>query len=475
MPFVCLGQLIRVNDPHENATWVYNYDRGGNITSKVKYAYTTGALGTAVETIPYAYSDSNWKDKLTAYNGTAITYDAIGNPLNDGMWTYEWQAGRQLKRMSRDGQALTFKYDHNGMRIQKELEHDWYPETTNYTYHGKLLTHMEVEYYDFDEVKHTDKLHFFYDAENLAAFVQYNNNVYEYVHNLHRDVVGLLDSTGTLVVEYRYDAWGRMVDVAGSLSDTLGKLNPIRYRGNIYDEETELYYIQDRYFAPERMRFLNKDNAELEIAAGVLSANPFAYCKNDPVKFIDTNGEFINMLAGAIAGGIVGAISAALSGDNILAGMATGATTGAIAGFAVDVAVATGGIGGIAIAAAGGAFANGLNYAATELINDRPIDGGVLAIEATTGAISNLFTFGLSGGSLKRVPGKIWDNMKKSWVETVYAGTTRRVAGRVVRKTAKAVLRRKAANIAAEVGMSTVVAVGAVVGSKWKQRILLPQ
>ena len=39
-----LGQLIRVNDPHENATWVYNYDRGGNILSKVRYAYTIGAL-----------------------------------------------------------------------------------------------------------------------------------------------------------------------------------------------------------------------------------------------------------------------------------------------------------------------------------------------------------------------------------------------------------------------------------------------
>ncbi len=48
-----LGQLIRVNDPHENATWVYNYDRGGNITSKVKYAYTTGTLGTAQQTVPY--------------------------------------------------------------------------------------------------------------------------------------------------------------------------------------------------------------------------------------------------------------------------------------------------------------------------------------------------------------------------------------------------------------------------------------
>ena len=61
-----LGQLIRVNDPHENATWVYNYDRGGNILSKVKYAYTTGTVGTALETIPYVYGDSNWKDKLTS-------------------------------------------------------------------------------------------------------------------------------------------------------------------------------------------------------------------------------------------------------------------------------------------------------------------------------------------------------------------------------------------------------------------------
>ena len=43
-----LGQLTRVNDPHENATWLYNYDRGGNILSKVKHAFTTNAdPGTA--------------------------------------------------------------------------------------------------------------------------------------------------------------------------------------------------------------------------------------------------------------------------------------------------------------------------------------------------------------------------------------------------------------------------------------------
>ena len=103
----------------------YAYDTRGNITSKAQYAYvTTSTLGAPVDTISYTYGDSNWKDKLTGYDGQTITYDAIGNPTNDGMWTYAWQAGRQLTRMSREGQQLTYKYDHNGMRIQKILEHD---------------------------------------------------------------------------------------------------------------------------------------------------------------------------------------------------------------------------------------------------------------------------------------------------------------------------------------------------------------
>ena len=100
-----LGQLIRVNDPNDptagegGTTWLYNYDRGGNILSKSYYSYTTGTPGVAHDTILYSYTDSNWKDKLTAYDGQTITYDAIGNPLNDGRRRYEWQAGRQLKKV----------------------------------------------------------------------------------------------------------------------------------------------------------------------------------------------------------------------------------------------------------------------------------------------------------------------------------------------------------------------------------------
>ena len=74
------------------------YDKGGNISSKKAYAYTTGTISTdPVDTITYKYSDSNWKDLLTSYNGQTITYDEVGNPLQyrDGM-NFTWKNGRSL-------------------------------------------------------------------------------------------------------------------------------------------------------------------------------------------------------------------------------------------------------------------------------------------------------------------------------------------------------------------------------------------
>ncbi len=103
-------------------TWIYAYDRGGNILSKTAYEFTTGTVGTTVRTYLYGYTDTNWKDKLTSFDNSTITYDAIGNPLNDGTWTYVWQAGRQLKSMSKvDGNdtiAVEFEYDHAGLRTK---------------------------------------------------------------------------------------------------------------------------------------------------------------------------------------------------------------------------------------------------------------------------------------------------------------------------------------------------------------------
>lgn len=89
-----LGQLTRVNDPYDTTagtsgtTWKYAYDQGGNIQSKTAHAFTTGTVGFVVKTDSFIYGDANWKDKLTAFNGTTITYDEIGNPTSDDTWNY---------------------------------------------------------------------------------------------------------------------------------------------------------------------------------------------------------------------------------------------------------------------------------------------------------------------------------------------------------------------------------------------------
>ena len=219
---------------------------------------------------------------MTARGQYPLTYDAIGNLKSYGGWTFEWEAGRQLKRQTQNATVVTYDYDHNGMRVRKTVANtSGYVYTTyNYTWHGDQLAHM---------TKGTDELHFFYDAQGRPAKVDYNGTMYTYVHNLQGDVAGILDSTGVLVVEYKYDAWGRATYASDQLpiSNWLGVLNPFRYRGYIYDSETGMYYLRSRYYNPEIGRFLNEDGA---IIPGLLSTNLFAYCSNNPLSRVDTSG-----------------------------------------------------------------------------------------------------------------------------------------------------------------------------------------
>ena len=269
-----LGQLIQVNDHSDTrsgengTTWKYTYDLGGNILKKERFAYadTTNPL----ETVTYTYGDANWRDKLTAVNGSTIRYDAIGNPLNDGTWTYTWQNGRQLQKMQKAGVTAEFVYNADGLRVQKTVN----GVATKYTLHGKNVVHM---------TSGTDELHVFYDAQNRPAVVVYNGTAYAYVKSLQGDVVAILDENGNAVVSYGYDAWGAPLWCTGELAETLGKVQPFRYRGYVFDEETGLYYLRSRYYNPGWGRFVNADGA-------IIQKNLFAYCSNGPIVGYDPSG-----------------------------------------------------------------------------------------------------------------------------------------------------------------------------------------
>ena len=129
-------------------TYNYTYDTAGNLlTVSQKKGNTTTLLQT------YTYGDAQWHDLLTAVNGQAITYDASGNPLSYGGWSFGWQNGRQLKTASKtsDGktETLEYSYDADGIRTSKTYTVETFTQlpdyTVTFTADGATVKTMTVE------------------------------------------------------------------------------------------------------------------------------------------------------------------------------------------------------------------------------------------------------------------------------------------------------------------------------------------
>lgn len=280
-----LDQLIREDNKKLNKTITYTYDNGGNLLNKKEYAYTESNLGEETGTINYSYENINWKDQLTSYNGKAITYDNIGNPLTYDGNTYTWQNGRQLAGISNTAkeQTITYKYNDEGIRTEKVVNgiaSKYYLEGTKVIYE---MTGRNLSYYQYDE------------QGNIIG-MQYNGTQYYYIKNLQGDIIGILDNELNQVVKYDYDSWGKVIaitDATGTeITDQthIGHINPYRYRSYRYDRETGLYYLQSRYYNPEWGRFLNADGL---VATGQepLGHNMYSYSYNNPINLTDKNGN----------------------------------------------------------------------------------------------------------------------------------------------------------------------------------------
>lgn len=173
----------------------------------------------------------------------------------------------------------------------------------------------------------SNKMHFTYDS-NGPMSVLYNGTEYFYLKNAQGDITGMVDTTGSQVLSYSYNAWGDPVSTEGSMKDTLGAVNPFRYRSYVYDAETDLYYLNSRYYNPTWGRFLNVDGYA-STGQGITGNNMFAYCNDNPVNHVDEDGTFAlsSILISAAVSGIVAAISTAVTGGSagdvwLAAGMA---------------------------------------------------------------------------------------------------------------------------------------------------------
>ena len=269
------GQLIKEEDVEKHQTILYTYDDGGNILKK------TDNGGNVLSS--YAYEDTSWGDLLTKYNGQTITYDEIGNPLQyrDGI-TLTWKNGRRLATYQKGDTSISYDYDADGMRTKKTVG----DTVSSYVYAGSQLTY---------ETRGEEAFTYLYDANGIIRKLLYQSadgtiSTYYYATNSRGDVIALYNSQGDKVVTYEYDAWGNVWSVGGSEAAGIGAKNPIRYRGYYYDVETEWYYLQSRYYDPEVGRWINVDN-QLSIGSDLIGLNLFAYCGNNPVNHVDSDGR----------------------------------------------------------------------------------------------------------------------------------------------------------------------------------------
>lgn len=314
------NQLIRENSQSQDKTIVYTYDQGGNLKSAKEYAYTEGTLPeTPVHEGTSTYS-TTWKDQLLNWDGTAMTYDAVGNMLTMGDTVYTWTMGRKLASVD-NGRKAQYFYDHTGARVKKVVD----GVATNYHMAGDLLA---------SETRNGGTIWYVYDSgANLVAII-IAGKYYYYVRNIQNDIVALVDESGKTVVNYVYDSWGKLLSITGSLKDTVGIQNPFRYRGYYYDNETGMYYLKNRYYDPGLRRFISSDVVMTVTASmeTLHNRNLYAYCGENPLTRNDCAGEIWNVAVGAVgflAGAVISLATQVVSGDKIswIAVGASGVTT----------------------------------------------------------------------------------------------------------------------------------------------------
>ena len=293
-----LDQLTREDNAQSGRTYVYEYDNAGNIKSKKTYGYTTSATvsTTLYSTQTYGYGSGISGDILTSLNGSSITYDGTLSPLNYVLsgddCALTWTQGRRLSHIISDDGSREYSYTYNADWIRTS-------KTVNGVEHIYHLSGTRILDEEWVSGSTRNLLIYIYDASGQPIGINYlkcvGNTVTKEAYllgtNIQGDITCIYDTAGNRVVTYTYDAWGKILSVTGTAANTIGRYNPLRYRGYYYDNETGFYYLNSRYYDPNVGRFLNADGY-INANGDLIGFNMFAYCGNNPVNASDPLGRW---------------------------------------------------------------------------------------------------------------------------------------------------------------------------------------
>jgi RHS repeat-associated protein len=270
-----LDQLLKETLP-DGTVKEYSYNGFGNRTS-VK---VTEPGKSAVQT----NAEFNIGNELVKFGNDTIKYDENGNRLEDGKYTYTWNAADQLTSITKKGETkafATYKYDDDDRRIEKNVN----GTITRFYYDGDSINPL----YETDGNGNVLRS-YVYSMDGVRLSMQTGGKSYYYHYNPHGDVVAMTDDSGAAVVKYTYDAWGNAKkQVVSGQTDIK---NPFTYAGYMQDDETGMYYLIARYYNPEQAVFISADPDPGD-DDDPITQNGYTYADNNPVMHVDPDGHFV--------------------------------------------------------------------------------------------------------------------------------------------------------------------------------------
>ena len=313
-----------------SATYVYTYDPAGRLTDVTKDGAAFAHYDYDANSNRQSWSDP-WgtgtatydaQDRLTDSNGTTYTYTANGElatkSANGQTVTYTYDVlGRLRQVVLADGLTIDYVIDAAGRRIGKKVGGVL---TDGFLYQDALNPVAELD--GSGAVVAT----FAYASKpNVPDTMAKGGVTYRIVSDPQGSVRLVVNTAdGTVAQRLDYGPFGRV------MLDTNPGFQPFAFAGGLYDPQTHLLRFGARDYDPETGRWTSKD----PIGFGGGDSNLYGYVVNDPVNFVDPDGHFVWVIAGALIGGLVNA-GATVVANGGFDGLTARQLAGSFAGGAV--------------------------------------------------------------------------------------------------------------------------------------------